>query len=61
MILFEDLPEDFSRAISHNFCAMKYVSTLSERKRRKVIEKAKSISDPSEMQKYVIELGNKIV
>ena len=60
MIMFEDMPKEFSRALSQNFCAMKYVSSLTERKRRKVIQKARKITNPSEMQSYVIELGNKI-
>ena len=55
------MPEDFSRALSQNFCAMKYVSSLSQRKRRKVIQKAQQITNLSEMQSYVLELGNKII
>lgn len=58
--MFENMPEDFSRALSQNFCAMKYVSSLSQRKQLKVIQKAQQITDPREMQSYVLELGNKI-
>ena len=54
------MPEDFSRALSQNFCAMKYISSLPERKRRRVIRKAQQITDPTEMKSFVIELGNKI-
>lgn len=60
MIRFEDMPEDFSRALSQNFCAMKYVNSLPERKLRKVIRKAQQITNPTDMQSYVLELGNKI-
>ena len=60
MIIFEDMPKEFSRALSQNFCAMKYVSSLPEHKRRRVIRKARKITDPLEMKSYVLELGNKI-
>lgn len=54
----EELPIGFEMALAKNFCAMKYVSGLSEKKRQKVIEKARTITSAEGMRDYVTMLGD---
>lgn len=54
----EDMPLGFEMALSKNFCAMKYFTSLPESERAHVIEKAKTMNSKPEMEKYVTELGN---
>ncbi|MCH5304100.1 MAG: hypothetical protein J1E41_04475 [Ruminococcus sp.] len=55
--MFSDLPEEFREQLQKNFCAMKYVHNLSDKKRKKVIEKAQQMNS-NELKNYVAELGN---
>ncbi|MBQ5348119.1 MAG: hypothetical protein IIU39_08725 [Ruminococcus sp.] len=52
-----DLPESFKKELSGNFCAIKYVHNLPEKKRKKVIEKAARMNE-TELKNYVQHLGN---
>ena len=54
------VPESFERLLQRNFCAMKYVSELPERKRRRVMNKAKTMETEEEIRSYIVELGNKV-
>ena len=51
-----DLPESLKKELSGNFCAIKYVHNLPEKKRKKVIEKACRMSE-RELKNYVAYLG----
>lgn len=55
-----NVPEEFGELLTRNFCAMKYVSELPERKRRRVMNKAGTMDSIQEMKDYVTELGNRI-
>ena len=52
-----EMPEEVKSELSKNFCAMKYVHSLPERKRKKIIEKASKMN-PTELKNYVSRLGN---
>lgn len=52
-----DLPENFKKELGKNFCAIKYVHSLPEKKRKKIIEKAKRMNE-NELKNYVAHLGN---
>lgn len=54
------MPVGFEMALAKNFCAMKYVSGLPEKKRKKVIDKARTITSSGEMREYVQMLGNSL-
>lgn len=51
-----DLPENLKNELRGNFCAIKYVHNLPEKKRKKVIEKASRMSE-HELKNYVAYLG----
>lgn len=51
-----DLPENFKKELSKNFCAIKYVHSLPEKKRKKVIKKAEKMNE-TELKNYVQHLG----
>lgn len=55
-----DMPQEFKSELGKNFCAMKYVHSLSEKKRRKIIKKAANMTS-DQLVKYVAELGNKVI
>ncbi len=55
--MFSDLPDEFRVELQKNFCAMKYVHNLSDKKRKKIIEKAQQM-DTKQLKSYVSELGN---
>lgn len=55
-----DMPEEFKTELGKNFCAMKYVHSLSEKKRRKVIKKAADMN-PEQLRSFVSELGSHII
>lgn len=51
-----EMPEDVKSELGKNFCAMKYIHSLPEKKRKKVIQKASKMS-PNELKNYVSYLG----
>lgn len=53
-----DMPENVKRELSNNFCAMKYIHSLSDKKRNKIIKKAEKMNE-LQLKSYIIELGNK--
>ncbi len=55
-----DMPQEFKAELGKNFCAMKYVHSLSEKKRKKIIKKAADMN-PDQLVRYVAELGNRVV
>lgn len=55
-----DMPEEFKTELGKNFCAMKYVHSLSEKKRRKVIKKAADMNS-EQLRSFVSELGSHII
>ncbi|MBQ5398058.1 MAG: hypothetical protein IIU14_01330 [Ruminococcus sp.] len=57
--MFEDFPNRFSSALKENFCAMKYVSCLSDKRRKKLVDEVERMND-EEMRKCVSELAKKI-
>lgn len=57
--MFEDFPNSFSSVLKENFCAMKYVSQLSDKKRKKLIGEVKEM-DNDQMRKCVSELAKRI-
>ncbi len=52
-----DMPEDVKSEFGKNFCAMKYIHSLPEKKRRKIIEKAERMN-PADLKNYVAYLGH---
>ncbi len=52
----KEMPEDFKKELSTNFCAMKYIHGLPDKKRKKVFKKAAKMND-SELKDYVARLG----
>lgn len=52
-----EMPEEVKNELGKNFCAMKYIHSLPERKRKKVIEKASKMT-PSELKNYVSRLAS---
>lgn len=59
-MFYNDMPKDFEMSLAQNFCAMKYVSELPARKRRRVINKAKELKTQDEMRDYIIELAGNL-
>ncbi len=57
--MFEDFPKAFSGVLKENFCAMKYVSGLSDKKRKKLVSDVEKMND-EEMRKCVGELAKRM-
>jgi hypothetical protein len=57
--MFEDFPKDFSSVLKQNFCAMKYVYTMPDKKRVKLAKEVRKMS-PDEMRKCVSELAKHV-
>lgn len=52
-----EMPEEVKSELGKNFCAMKYLHGLPEKKRRKIIEKAKRMNE-RDLKNYVNYLGH---
>ncbi len=52
----KEMPDDFKRELSTNFCAMKYIHSLPDKKRKKVFKKAEKMND-AQLKDYVAYLG----
>lgn len=52
------MPEIFRRKLAKNFCAMKYMSTISEYEKLMIIQKARTLSTEEEIERFVKDLGN---
>ncbi len=59
-MIINELPENFGRILSRNYCAMKYVSELKGSGRRKFIKRAESLRTEKEMKEYVSELAKSL-
>ena len=59
MLYDNKVSKDFEHALTHNFCAMKYVSTLSEREKRKMLSKASRLKTTDEIHSFVSKLADK--
>lgn len=52
-----ELPKDFKKELSKNFCAMKYYHQLPTYKQLSIAQKARELN-AEQMKEYVVELGN---
>ena len=59
-MVLNEMPQKFGSILSRNFCAMKYVSELRGSKRRKVINRAKTLRTEEEMRDYVKALADSL-
>ena len=57
---FVELPKDFEKEMSKNFCAMKYYHQLPSQKKLQIAQKARELNK-EQMKEYVTYLGNIIV
>ena len=56
-VSFVELPKDFQKEMSKNFCAMKYYHQLPPEKKLAVAQKARELNR-EQMKEYVKYLGN---
>ena len=61
MLYDTKVSKEFEHALTHNFCAMKYVSTLSDRAKRRVMDKASRLKTADEIHSFVSRLADKAV
>lgn len=54
---YVELPQDFKKELSKNFCAMKYYHQLPKHKQLIIAQKARELNI-DQMKEYVVYLGN---
>ena len=59
IFMFEEFPTEFSSVLKQNFCAMKYVAGLSDKKRLKLAKRVENM-DKNQMRRCVSELSKRV-
>lgn len=59
MLYNDKISKEFEHALTHNFCAMKYVSTLSDSAKRRLMAKAGNLRTTDEIHSFVSKLADK--